>query len=915
MRLFTAFIFCLVFGVAAGQDLPTVSIRLTHARFPAFALEVKKATNLLVYYRPQDVDSLDITLDGSPRPLNQILDELFTDSQLAYSVFGPALYVTKGRDIFTSLPVDFYNLSPTATVAPSRSFDYSEYETRDKSKEQDQKLHIIGAKTSNMQGEAIITGLITDAKTGEGIVGASVYIQKTSTGVATDPFGRYTLSLPKGRHELTIKSIGMKTATRNILLYANGKLDVEVVEDITPLKEVVVEAERDARVTGMEMGMEKIDIKVMKQMPLMLGETDVMKVMLTLPGVQSVGEGASGINVRGGTTSQNLILFNDAVVYNPSHVFGFFSTFNPDVLKNVELYKSGITADYGGRISSVLDVSAREGNLKKFSGSGGISPVTGRLMVEGPILKEKASFLLGVRSTYSNWLMRQLDNERLKSSNAAFYDITGNVTYKINDNNHVSFNTYFSHDDFSLASDTAFQYSDRNASLKWKHIFNPRLFGVFTGSVSNYRYSVDSDSNPVEGFKMDFGVGQVNAKADLTWNFNSRHTLTGGFSTIFYKLHPGDMEPQGAESLVLPVHLQHEQASENALYIGDNFEVGPKTSIYAGVRYSFFQNFGPKDVYQYADGLPRTPATLTDTVSYPAGKPTASYNGFEPRVSLRYILTNSSSVKVSFNRLRQYIQMLSNTATVTPTDTWKLSDAYIKPQIGNQISAGIYKNLKGNLIEISAETYYKTIESTIDYKNGAVLLLNPHLETDIVEARGKAYGVELMVKKSAGRLNGWLSYTWSRSFLQTKGEFESESINGGDYYPSNYDKPHALNFIGNYKFSRRINFSLNTVYSTGRPITVPVAKYEIGGVSRVFYSDRNQYRIPDYFRIDASLNLEGNHKIKKLAHSSWTLAVYNLTGRNNAYSVFFTSQDNVIKGYQMSIFAQAIPTLTYNFKF
>jgi hypothetical protein len=903
----------LICSSVIAQDFPTVNIRLSQARFPAFALELKKQANLDVFYRPVEVDSVIVTLDGSAQPLNTILDQLFADTQLRYSLFGSSLYIMRGRELLTTLPVDFYGLTPA--TQPATTFDFSDYQTRDKNKEDDLKLHIVGTKTSNMQGEAQLTGLITDAKTGEAIVGASVYIEKTTTGVATDPFGRYTLTLPKGRHELKIKSIGMKIATRNVMLYGNGKLDVEIVEDITPLKEVVVEAERDARVTGMEMGMEKLDIKVMKQMPLILGETDVMKVMLALPGVQSVGEGTNGLNVRGGTASQNLILFNDAVVYNPSHVFGFFSTFNPDVLKNVELYKSGITADYGGRLSSVMDISAREGNLKKFSGSGGLSPVTGRLMFEGPILKDKASFLIGVRSTYSDWLMKQLSSARLQQSQASFYDITGNVTYKINDNNNLSINGYWSHDNFSIASDTAYQYGDRNASIKWKHIFNPQLFGTFTGSYSRYNYDVDSDINPIDAFKMGFDIGQVNAKADFTYLFSSRHTFTAGVSSIFYKLAPGDLEPDGEESLVVPIHLQKEQATENALYFGDNFEISPKTSLYAGVRYSFYNSLGPKDVYLYQEGQPLSGNTLIDTVHYGAGKSTARYSGFEPRVSLRYILTNSSSVKVSFNRLRQYIQMLSNTVTIAPTDIWKLSDQYIKPQVGNQISAGIYKNLKGNMIETSAEVYYKTLESTIDFKNGALLLLNHHLETDVIEARGKAYGVELMIKKSVGRLNGWISYTWSRSFLQTKGLFDSETVNNGEYYPSNYDKPHAVNFIGNYKFSRRINFSLNTVYSTGRPITVPVAKYEIGGVSRVYYSERNQYRIPDYFRIDASLNLEGNHKIKKLAHSSWTLAVYNLTGRNNAYSVFFTSQDGVIKGYKMSVFAQAIPTLTFNFKF
>jgi hypothetical protein len=814
----------------------------------------------------------------------------------------------------TTLPVDFFNQG--VRTAAKETFDYSLYEQEERKKEQaEEKLYLIGTKTADLSGDATLTGTVTDAKTGEAIIGASVYIEKPTIGVATDPFGRYSLKLPRGRHELIIKSVGMKLARRQILLYNNGKLEVELDEDIIPLKEVLVESERDVSVTGMQMGVEKLDIRVMKQMPLALGETDIMKVVLALPGVQSVGEGTVGLNVRGGATSQNLILFNDAVVYNPSHMFGFFSTFNPDVMKSVELYKSGITADYGGRISSVLDVHSREGNLKKFSGSGGISPVTGRLMLEGPIIKEKASFLIGARSTYSDWILKQLNTERLRNSSASFYDLTMNLTYKVNEKNTIIANGYMSQDQFQLNGDTTYAYSDKNGSIKWKHVFNPKLFSVFTGSFSQYNYQIISAKNPVNAFDMTFNIRQGNTKADFTYFYNPKHTITAGIGTIYYRLQPGSYLPYGNESLVKPDVIQNDQGIETGVYIGDNFDITPKTSLYMGVRYSFYQNLGSKAVYKYVEGEPLQAGTMIDTVQYGTNKPTATFGGFEPRIAVRHILGKSSSVKLSVNRLRQYIQMLSNTTAITPTDVWKLTDTYVPAQIGNQVSLGFYKNLKGNLIETSLEVYYKTIESAVDYKNGAELLRNHHLETDVVKARGKAYGVEVLLKKSHGKANGWISYTWSRSFLQTRGAFEAEAVNQGRWYPSNYDKPHAINLIGNFKVSRRFNFSLNTVYSTGRPITLPIAKYEIGGVSRVFYSDRNQHRIPDYFRMDFSINIEGNHKIKKLAHSSWTFAIYNLTGRNNAYSVFFVSKDGVIKGYQLSIFAQPIPTLTYNFKF
>jgi hypothetical protein len=812
------------------------------------------------------------------------------------------------------LPPDFLNANKVSR--PAVAFDYSEYEKKEKQRKQvEAKLYAIGANTGNSEGNATLAGNVRDAKTGEPVIGAAIFVEHPMVGITTDQFGYYSLTLPKGRHEIKIQTVGMKSTSRLVLLRASGRLDIELDEDITPLKEVVVESDREALVLGLQMGMERLDIKTMKQIPLALGETDIMKVVLTLPGVQSVGEGTVGLNVRGGATNQNLILFNDAVVYNPSHMFGFFSTFNPDVLKNVELYKSGIAAEYGGRLSSVLDVHSREGNAKKFTGSGGISPITGRLTLEGPIIKDKTSFIIGARSTYSGWLLKQINSKELNNSKASFYDLTANITHKINDNNNLYLSAYFSKDRFKLHSDTSYSYSDQNASFKWKHIFNNKLYGVLTSGYSHYRYQVESNQNPVNGLIMNFKIGQLNAKADFSYFPNPKHTINAGVSTTRYDLSPGNLEPYSAESLIVPDKLQHEQGLESAAYISENYEISPKFSLYLGVRYSFYQYLGSRDVVEYAPNLSRDPANAIDTIHYGSGKTISRYHGPEPRFSIRYLVTKSSSLKFSYNRMRQYIQMLSNTTAINPTDIWKLSGPYIKPQVGDQFSVGFYRYLKGNIIEASLETYYKMTESTIDYKNGAVLLLNHHLETDVLDAKGKAYGVEFMLKKSSGKLNGWVSYAYSRSFLQTKGKYSNETINHGKYYPSNYDKPHAVNFIGNYKFSRRFNFSLNVIYSTGRPITLPIAKYTVDGNSRVYYSDRNQYRIPDYFRTDISINVEGNHKIKKLAHSSWTFAVYNLLGRANAYSVFFVSEKGRINGYKLSIFARPIPTITYNFKF
>src|SRR5688572_22159065 len=882
-----------------------------------FVKEIESKTNYHFYFNPQFSDSLSITASPQNQSIEELLNQVLAGTDLRYVIDSDHnIYISFEREILADLPDDFFGTGTSQPGSQAPAFDYTLYEKREKERKLvETKLYSIGIKTSNLQGKASLAGYVRDAASGAAVIGAAVYVENPMIGVATDQFGYYSIILNKGRHVLKIKSVGMKSTERQIMLYSDGKLNIDLDEDVTPLKEVVVQSERDVRVSGLQMGAEKLDIKTMKQMPLVLGETDIMKIVLTLPGVQSVGEGTVGLNVRGGTTNQNLILFNDATIYNPSHLFGFFSTFNPDVLANVELYKSGINAEYGGRLSSVLDVTSREGNVKKFAGSGGISPITGRLSLEGPIIKEKLSFLVGARSTYSDWILGQLNTESLQNSEASFYDINAHLSYKINDKNNIYLSAYMSKDKFKLNSDTLYKYGDKNLSLKWKHVINNKIYGVFTSGYSNYSYSISSDINPVEAFNMKFAIQQTNAKLDFSYFPNPKHTINFGIGTTHYKLSPGNMQPDGPESLISRDELQQEQGLESAIYAGENFELTQNLSLYAGIRYSYYQFLGPKDVYTYPQDVPREEGSIQDTVHYASGKSIATHHGPEPRISLRYFLSRNSSLKFSYNRMRQYIQMLSNTTAIAPTDIWKLSDSYIRPQMGDQYSLGFYKNLKGNTIEFSLETYYKTMMNSIDFKNSAVLLLNHHVETDVVNAEGKAYGVEVLLKKASGKLNGWISYTYSRSLLKTQSIHSAETVNGGKFYPSSYDKPHAVNLIGNYKFSRRFNFSMNMTYSTGRPITLPLAKYDLGGNPRLYYSERNQYRIPDYFRVDVSINVEGNHKIKKLAHSSWTFAIYNLTGRENAYSVYFTSKDNKISGYKLSIFGKPIPTITYNFKF
>ena len=898
---------------SVAQDDKTITGDFKDLTFTDFVNQIEKDTKYKFYYNPAWIDSLKINLSVLRKTVPETLDELFQNTELRYAIDkNYSVYISIGQSLMTDLPLGFFNDGEQLKTQKNSNQDYSPYGLAEKSKEE--KVYTIGLKTANSKASANIAGYVRNSKSGEPVIGATVFIENPLIGVVTDQFGYFSIALPKGRHVLIVKSVEMKSAKRQVMLYSDGKLNIELQEDITPLKEIVVRSDRDVAVLGLQMGLEKLDIKIIKQIPVALGEVDIFKAILTLPGVQSVGEGTVGLNIRGGASNQNLILYNDATIFNPSHFFGFFSAFNPDILKNVELYKSGIPAEYGGRLSAVVDVSTRDGNKRKFSGSGGLSPVTGRLALEGPIIKDKTSFLIAGRSTYSDWLLTKIPSAALKNSQASFYDGNMSFSHQMNDKNTFYASGYISKDRFKLGSDTTYQYSNQTASTKWKHIFGNKFYGILTGSYSGYDHNVSSDINPINSYQLSYSIQQANIKADFNYFLNSKHNLNFGGSTIHYRMSPGEFQPYGTASLVVPDVLQKEQGQESAIYVGDNYEINSRLSLYAGIRYSLFQNLGPKQIYTYDPTSPKSENSIIDTVQIASGQKVVNYNGPEYRFSARYTLTGRSSVKFGYNKMRQYLQMLSNTAAASPIDVWKLSDTYIKPQIGDQFSLGYYHNLKSNL-ETSVEVYYKTMENFLDFKGGAKLILDHHIETDVVNATGKAYGAEFMIKKLSGKLNGWISYTYSRSFLQTKGVAPSESINEGKWYPSNYDKPNAVNFIGNYKFSRRFSMSLNMTYSTGRPITLPLAKYDINGSKRLYYSERNQYRIPDYFRTDFALNIEGNHKIKKLAHSSWTVAVYNLTGRRNAYSVYFTSTDNVVKGYKLSIFGSAIPTITYNFRF
>ncbi|MDB4904801.1 MAG: TonB-dependent receptor [Mucilaginibacter sp.] len=895
-----------------------ISVNFQQATITQFISELESKSSYHFYYDRVQFDSLKITLQVNDKPIETILDLAFKNTDFYYAISQQQIFLTKGRQIKTELATGFLEVAPSEKEVKQTSAVADYTDEKDKKVPEattENKLYEIGIKTNSIkQGNAILTGYIRDIKSGEAVVGASIFIASSKAGVATDKFGYFTITLPRGRHTLIIRGLGMRDTRRQILLYSDGKLNIEMQEQINSLREVKISADKVANVRSVELGVTRLDIKNIKQIPTAFGEADVLKVVLTLPGVTSVGEATTGFNVRGGSADENLILLDGATIYNPAHFFGFFAAFNPDIVKDIELYKSSIPEKYGGRLSSVLEITNREGNKKIFTGSAGLGLLTSRFNIEGPIIKDKTSFIFGARTTYSDWLLNLLP-QAYKNSSASFSDFNLDISHQINDKNNLYLSTYLSNDKFRLNSDTTYSYSNKSVILKWKHNFNSKLYSVISGGMDRYQYDVSSTANPVNGFDLAFHINQTNLKADFNYYLNSKHTINFGLSSILYQNSPGTFEPNGSRSLVLPQVIATEQALESALYLGDKYDVNTNLSISAGIRYNIYNYLGPQTVDQYAPNLPKEAGNVLDSTTYKKGQFININQAPDIRISARYLLNDNLSVKAGYNTLHQYIHLLSNSTSISPTDVYKLSDPNIKPEYGDQVSLGFFQNAKANTIEMSVEGYYKRLRNYLDYKSGAVLLLNQHIERDVINTDGKAYGVEFLVKKTAGKLNGWLSYTYSRTFLKQNDPNAGELINNGNYYPANYDKPHSFNFTGNYKFTHRYSISLDIAYSTGRPITLPIAKYEYAGSERVFYSDRNVYRIPDYFRSDFSINIEGNHRVHQKTHNSWTIGVYNLTGRQNAYSTFFTEQSGVISGYKLSIFATPIPFINYNIRF
>jgi hypothetical protein len=763
------------------------------------------------------------------------------------------------------------------------------------------------------QDKVTISGYMRDGKNGEALIGATVSVKELQgIGSSTNVYGFYSLSVPKGDYTLIYSYIGYVANSKTVKLSVNTKIDVELEEEASELQEVIISTQRDdANVKSMEMGVAKIDMKTMQKMPALLGEVDVIRSIQLLPGVSTVGEGSSGFNVRGGGVDQNLILLDEAPVYNSSHLFGFFSVFNPDAVKDVKLVKGGIPAQFGGRLSSLLDVRMKDGNKKRISGTGGLGVIFSRFALEGPIVKDKGSWIVAMRRSYIDVLAKPFLKDDFKNAKFYFYDFTAKANYTINERNNIYLSGYLGRDVFSQGF--GFNWGNATTTFRWNHLFSEKLFSNLTAFYSNYDYQIGIKAGN-EGFDWKSRIINYSLKPEFTYYLNSKNTITFGGQSLLYDFKPGLIEVLTKDDTVRN-ELPPKYALENALYIGNEQEITKRISIQYGLRYSYYSYIGPGEKYTYADTTEGIRKRQTSAEKFPNFKPMQNYGNFEPRFSIKYELTEQSSIKASYNRMAQYIHLMSNTAASTPLDIWTPSTNNINPQKADQVALGYFRNFGAdNKFEFSVEGYYKKMSNQIEYITGAQLLLNKNYEADLLNALGRAYGLEFFLKKSKGRFNGWMSYTLARTERITKG------INNGEWFPARFDKPHTLNLVALFDITSNWTLGSNFTFSSGAPATFSTNRIELQGyvIPHNPQNPRNNYRIPNYHRLDISATYQKPKNPDKRYNWNLVFAVYNVYNRRNPFTIYFRSNaDNptVSEAVRFSVIGSFVPSVTYNFNF
>lgn len=781
-----------------------------------------------------------------------------------------------------------------------------------------------------------LSGYLRDSLTNEFLIGATVQIENTSFGSSSNAYGYYSITVNKGKVTLLVNYIGYEQKSLTIDVASNLTLDISLKEKMTSLKEVVVSStKKDQKIISTDMSVEKISAKDIKQIPMVLGEADVIKAIQLLPGVSAPNEGSGGFNVRGGSADQNLILLDEAIVYNPSHLYGFFSVFNADALKDATIYKGGIPSKYGGRLSSVLDIRMREGNNKKFTATGGIGLLSSRVTLEAPIGKvhedgAKGSFLLSARRSYADIFLPLSSDTTINRNKLYFYDLNLRSNFRLSSKDRIFLSGYFGRDKIDVPNGFGNTWGNITSTLRWNHLFSPKLFMNVSAIYSNYDYEITF--YPGNSFQWNSSLSNVNFKADFDYYAGEKHKIKFGIGSILYQFNPGNIKPFGANSTINPTNYKEKRAVENYAYLQDDYRISNRLTIMCGLRISQFAQMANDSIPVYENGKPVVynpvinnyeKGTISSYKNYGKNELLNNSFGFEPRLSLNYQVNEVSSIKLGYNRMYQYIHLLSTATSPTPLDIYTPSSSFIKPQVADQIATGYFRNLKDNTFEFSVEAYYKWMQNQFDFIDGASPILNNSPETILLNGNARSFGLEFMVKKSEGRFTGWISYTLSKAERRTPGIDGGEGINNGAYYVTNYDKPHNIAVTGNYKISEKWSVSANFIYQSGRPATYPESKYSFNGLSIPEYSERNAHRLPDYHRLDIAATLKG--KQTKRWKSQWIFGIYNVYNRQNAANITFketlTNNNSETglgtgnnKAYKLTYFG-LVPSISYEFKF
>ena len=899
-----------------GREL--VNIRIAGEGFDRFVEQVESQTGLVIYYNNSWFDGRSFSYQADSVDVDDAIYEVLKGTGLHFNRVGADRYIILPETrLNMSLPIISTTTGGYSDIVDSEAFmgvKNDLYLTGTRPEQMVRTIEVGERGASMGRGAARVKGKLVNLANGEPVMGATMVDLGTGKGAVSDQGGNVTMALEPGTHAMRFSFIGMESVDVTMEIHSDGDFRIEMQPAIIALDEVQIMGEMYREINTTDIGVERFSMNSLKQVPVFMGELDVIKISKMLPGITSAGEASVGVNVRGGNVDQNIFYINRVPVYNTSHLFGFFSAFNSDMIRDFTIYKGSVPVNYGGRLSSVFNILGRKGNNKAFTAHAGISPISFHATVEGPIKKDHSSYLISGRTSYSDWILKRMEDPLIRESEAFFYDFAGSLNFQPNEKNGFNIFYYQSYDNFKYSTLSNYEYSNRGGSVSWDKNISPALTSKVTGTSSVYKFSNTDESEISRAYSHEYMLNHNELLSEFKWVPSLRHKIDFGASLIYYRLDRGTVDPYGDASIRSEVDLGFEQALEGGIFLSDNYEINDWLTLYAGLRYSLYSYLGPQTVMLYEEGKPKSENTIIDSLIYDDFESVSFHSGPEFRFAVNMKAGPQTSFKLSFNQMRQYLFMLSNTVTISPTDQWKLSDYYIDPQSSYQVTGGVYHIFPKLGLSSSVELYYKYSTDIVEYKDGADFISSPLTETVVLQGLQNAYGVEFMLQKTSGRLDGWISYTYSRSEMLVDGENDYESINNGEPYPSNFDRPHVLNVVGNYSINRRFSVGSNLVYMSGRPVTYPTSLYYINNVAYIDYFARNQFRIPDYFRIDLSFNIEGNLKADKFMHSTWSFNVYNLLGRNNPQSIYFVPNEYFIKGYAFSVIGAPIFTISWNVK-